>query len=69
MHKVDTRLQMVETSRIREIISYKQHEDYIRDIRDRLCLHYRLNKSDLVKYLIRKEEHALSLNTRTFQLP
>lgn len=60
---------MVETSKIREIVSYKQHEDYIRDIRDRLCLHYRLNKSDLVKYLIRKEEYALSLNAGIYQLP
>jgi hypothetical protein len=70
MYKVNSRMPiMVEASRIREIVSYKQHEDYIRDIRDRLCLHYRLNKSDLVKYLIRKEEHVLSLNTGTFQLP
>jgi hypothetical protein len=29
------------------------------DARDRLCEHYRLNKSDLVKYLIKKEEYAL----------
>lgn len=50
---------MIETKKIREIVSYKQHEDYIRGIRDQLCAHYRLNKSDLVKYLIRKEEHAL----------
>lgn len=60
---------MIETSRIREIVSYKQHEDYIRGIRDRLCAHYRLNKSDLVKYLIRKEECALTLNSGTYQLP
>ena len=60
---------MMEPRKIREIVSYKQHEDYIRDIRDQLCAHYRLNKSDLVKYLIRKEEHTLSLNTGTFQLP
>ena len=29
------------------------------EIRDRLCAHYRLNKSDLVKYLIKKEEYNL----------
>jgi hypothetical protein len=44
---------------IREQISFKQHENYIRVIRDRLCTHYKLNKSDLVKYLIKKEELAL----------
>jgi len=44
---------------IREQISFKQHENYIRAIRDRLCTHYKLNKSDLVKYLIKKEELGL----------
>jgi hypothetical protein len=44
---------------IREQISFKQHENYIREIRDRLCRHYKLNKSDLIKYLIKKEELAL----------
>jgi len=29
------------------------------DSRDRLCAHYKLNKSDLVKYLIKKEEFNL----------
>jgi hypothetical protein len=27
--------------------------------RDKLCEHYRLNKSDLMKYLIKKEEFNL----------
>ena len=45
---------------LRDQVSYKQHEDYIREIRDQLCSHYRLNKSDLVKYLIKKEEHAVA---------
>jgi hypothetical protein len=45
---------------LRDQVSYKQHEDYIREIRDQLCSHYRLNKSDLVKYLIKKEEHAVT---------
>ena len=31
--------------------------------RDALCAHYRLNKSDLIKYLIKKEE--LTLRTPT----
>jgi hypothetical protein len=44
---------------LRDQISFKQHEFYILEMRDRLCAHYRLNKSDLVKYLIKKEEYAL----------
>ena len=49
---------------LRDQVSYSQHEDCIREIRDQLCSHYRLNKSDLVKYLIKKEEHTFaSLST------
>jgi hypothetical protein len=44
---------------LRDQVSFKQHELYILDIRDRLCAHYRLNKSDLIKYLIKKEEYTL----------
>ena len=44
---------------MRETISYKQHEKYIIEIRDFLCTHYRLNKSDIHKYLIQKEEMML----------
>jgi len=44
---------------LRDQVSYKQHEAHIMDARDRLCEHYRLNKSDLVKYLIKKEEFFL----------
>ena len=44
---------------LRDQVSYKQHEAHIMDARDRLCEHYRLNKSDLVKYLIKKEEYAV----------
>lgn len=29
------------------------------EARDRLCTYYKLNKSDLVKYLIKKEEFNL----------
>jgi hypothetical protein len=44
---------------LRESISYKQHEAHIMESRDKLCEHYRLNKSDLMKYLIKKEEFNL----------
>jgi hypothetical protein len=44
---------------LREAISYKQHEAHIMESRDRLCAYYKLNKSDLMKYLIKKEELAL----------
>ena len=44
---------------LRDQVSYKQHEAHIMDARDRLCTHYKLNKSDLVKYLIKKEEFNL----------
>lgn len=44
---------------LREQISYKQHEAHIMESRDKLCAHYKLNKSDLMKYLIKKEEYAL----------
>ena len=47
------------TRPLRDQISFKQHEHYILEIRDRLCTHYKLNKSDLVKYLIKKEEYCL----------
>jgi len=44
---------------LREMISFKQHEQHIMQKRDVLCAHYRLNKSDLVKFLIRKEELSI----------
>ena len=44
---------------LREQISFKQHEAHILKSRDALCAHYRLNKSDLVKYLIKKEVSIL----------
>jgi len=44
---------------LREQISYKQNEAYLIEARDRLCAHYKLNKSDLVKYLIKKEDFNL----------
>lgn len=47
---------------IREQISYKQHEAYLRSIRDQLCQRHKMNKSDLMKHLIQKE-HQLTLST------
>ena len=44
---------------LRDQISYKQNEAYLMEARDRLCAHYRLNKSDLIKYLIKKEDYNL----------
>jgi len=44
---------------IRESLSFKQHETYLLDTRDSLCKHYKLNKSDLVKFLIKKEHQNL----------
>ena len=29
------------------------------EARDRLCAHYKLNKSDMMKYLIKKEDYNL----------
>ena len=44
---------------LRDQVSYKQHEAHLMEARDRLCAHYRLNKSDLIKYLIKKEDYNL----------
>jgi Xaa-Pro aminopeptidase len=44
---------------IRESLSFKQHEAYLLETRDSLCQHYKLNKSDLVKFLIKKEHQIL----------
>ena len=38
-----------------ESLSFKRNENYVIELRDELCNHYKLNKSDLVKYLIKKE--------------
>jgi hypothetical protein len=43
---------------LREQISHKQHEARIMESRDRLCARCRLNKSALMKHLIKKEEFA-----------
>ena len=44
---------------IRESLSFKQHEAYLLNTRDSLCKHYKLNKSDLIKFLIKKEHQNL----------
>ena len=48
-----------EQESIRFITSLKQQEKGLLKVRDDLAEHYRLNKSDLVKYLIRKEHNNL----------
>ncbi len=45
-----------QSNSIREQVSFKQREEHIRDSWTYLCDHYQLNKSDLVKFLIKKEE-------------
>lgn len=50
----------------KEQISFKQHEVYLQDARDQLCKHYRLNKSDLVKFLIKKEAYILNQSHETW---
>ena len=45
-----------QSNAIREQVSFKQREEHIRDSWSFLCSHYHLNKSDLVKFLIKKEE-------------
>ena len=45
-----------QSNAIREQVSFKQHENHIRDSWNFLCAYYHLNKSDLVKFLIKKEE-------------
>ena len=41
------------------MVSFKQREEHIRESWDILCLHYNLNKSDLIKFLIQKENFFL----------
>ena len=50
----------------KEQISFKQHEAYLQDTRDQLCKHYRLNKSDLIKFLIKKESCILKQPQETW---
>ncbi len=48
-----------QSTAIREQVSFKQREEHIRESWNFLCSHYHLNKSDLVKFLIKKEEYFL----------
>ena len=48
-----------QSNAIREQVSFKQREDHIRQTWMFLCKHYKLNKSDLVKFLIKKEGYFL----------
>jgi hypothetical protein len=49
-----------QSTAIREQVSFKQREQHIRDTWNALCLYYKLNKSDLVKFLIKKEEYYIN---------
>ena len=52
-------LNMLQQKSIRESLSFKKNESHIIESRDLLCKHYRLNKSDLIKFLIKKESYIL----------
>ena len=51
---------------MRELVSFKKNEERIRTSRDKLCKYYKLNKSDLYKYLILKDSHLLEVQRREF---
>ena len=53
------------TRPIRTTMSFKQHERYLLDIRDELCQHYRLDKSNLLKFLLKKDYHQLKNTHQT----
>ena len=46
---------------MRESVSFKKNEEHIRTSGDKLCKYYKLNKSDLYKYLILKDSHLLEV--------
>ena len=48
-----------QSNAVREQVSFKQREVYLLNSWLYLCQHYGLNKSDLVKFLIKKEEYFL----------
>ena len=52
-------LNMFQQKPVRESLSFKRSESHIIESRDLLCKHYRLNKSDLIKFLIKKESYIL----------
>ena len=51
---------------IRSCFSFKQTEKHLLDDRDHLCNHYNLNKSDIIKFLIKKETYNLKNTHSTF---
>jgi len=63
---IKRKIMMQTTRSSREQISFKQHEAYLQDARDQLCKHYRLNKSDLIKFLIKKESYILKQPQETW---
>ena len=48
-----------QSNAILEQVSFKQREDYLLEAWMNLCDHYELNKPDLVKFLIKKEDYFL----------
>jgi len=48
-----------QSNAIREQVSFKQREKHILESWNLLCSHYNLNKSDLVKFLIKKEQYIV----------
>jgi len=50
---------------IRTTLSFKQQEKYILNQRDELCKHYHLDKSNLLKFLIKKEHYNLKNTHQT----
>ncbi len=50
---------------IRTTLSFKQQERYLLEQRDELCQHYRLDKSNLLKFLIKKDYHNLKNTHQT----
>ena len=50
---------------IRTTLSFKQQERYLLEQRDELCQHYRLDKSNLLKFLIKKDYYNLKNTHQT----
>ncbi len=57
---------MLQQKPVRESLSFKKNESYIIESRDLLCKHYKLNKSDLIKFLIKKESYILKQPNETW---
>jgi len=48
-----------QSNSIREQVSFKLRESHIRDSWNSLATFYKMNKSDVIKFLIKKEEFFL----------